>query len=287
MSYTRHPLSSAWGDMPADEFQALVDDIEANGQRDPITLFEDAVLDGWHRYQACERLMLNVKATVLPPEEDAVAWVISKNAKRRSLNASQRAMAVAECQQWAPAGRPQNPAPGAGFSPTSARMAEQAGVSERTVRQAKAVVTSAAPEVKAAVKAGSVSVKKAAAVSSLPPEKQAAALTEKPAKKPKRELPPAAGAEYEIDNLRASVQALSEHNEQLESRLAVEAMDASEDEKTRAAALISELKSQVKTLEAEVDALKSVRDSLLTENAALKQQCASMVRKLRKLEQPA
>lgn len=290
MTYLRHALSAAWGDMPADEFQALVDDIEANGQRDPITIFDGAVLDGWHRYQACERLMLNVKASVLPDDEDAVAWVISKNAKRRSLNASQRAMAVAECQQWAPVGANQHStggsAPGA-HPATSLQMAEQAGVSPRTVKQAKAVITSASPEVKAAVKAGTVSVKKAAAVSSLPQEKQAAALAEKPAKKPKRELPQAPAAEYEVDNLRATMHALSEQNEHLEARLAVEAMDASEDEKTAAAALIRELQSQVKTLEAEADSLRSMRDSLLVENGSLKRQCESLVRRLKKLEQPA
>jgi regulator of replication initiation timing len=132
-------------------------------------------------------------------------------------------------------------------------------------------------------------VKKAAAVASLPKSEQVAALADKPKKpkKPKRELPPAAGPEYEIDNLRASVQALSEQNEHLEARLAVEAMDASEDEKTSASALIGELQSQVRTLEAQVDALRSVRDSLLTENAALKQQCGSLSRRLKKLEQPA
>jgi len=289
MTYERHILSAAWGDMPEDEFQALVDDIDVNGQRDPITLFDGAVLDGWHRYRACEQLMLNVNTVTLADDEDPIAWVISKNAKRRSLNASQRAMAVAECQAWAPEGKPANSVPGTELRQTAKKMAEQAGVGTSTVEKAKKVITSAAPEVKAAVKAGTVSVKKAAAVASLPKSEQVAALADKPKKpkKPKRELPPAAGPEYEIDNLRASVQALSEQNEHLEARLAVEAMDASEDEKTSASALIGELQSQVRTLEAQVDALRSVRDSLLTENAALKQQCGSLSRRLKKLEQPA
>jgi FtsZ-binding cell division protein ZapB len=116
---------------------------------------------------------------------------------------------------------------------------------------------------------------------------KAHAAVSKPPKKPKRELPTVAGPEYEVDNLRASVQALSEQNEHLEARLAVEAMDASEDEKTSASVLIGELQSQVRTLQAEVDALRSMRDSLLTENGVLKQQCAAMTRRLKKLEQPA
>lgn len=270
MNYKRHPLSAAWGDMPADEFLALVDDIEVNGQRDPITLHDGMVLDGWHRCRACDALSLPVEHVALPDGEDPIAWVISKNAKRRSLTASQRALAVAECQEWAPAGRPNNPAPGAGFPATSASMADQAGVSERTVRQAKAVVAGATPEVKAAVQAGTVSVKKAAAVAALPPAQQAAALTDKPVAKPKRELPAKPGAEFEIDELRSTVQALSERNDDLEARVAVESMEASEEEKTSAAKLIVELKSQIKTLEAEADALRSVRNSLMTENSELK-----------------
>lgn len=111
VSYERHFLSAAWGDMPADEFQALVDDIAVHGQRDPIVIFDGSVLDGWHRYQACEQLLRNVKATELDAEEDPVAWVISKNAKRRSLSAGQRAMAVVECQKWAPPHRQRSPHP--------------------------------------------------------------------------------------------------------------------------------------------------------------------------------
>lgn len=89
-------------------------------------------------------------------------------------------------------------------------------------------------------------------------------------KKARRELPAKPGAEFEIDDLRATVQALSERNDDLEARVAVESMDASEEEKTSAANLIVELKSQIKTLEAEADALRSMRNSLMTENAELK-----------------
>lgn len=99
---------------------------------------------------------------------------------------------------------------------------------------------------------------------------------DKPAKKAKRELPaaPAADADYEVDNLRATVQALSERNDDLEARVAVESMDASEDEKTAAAALIAELRSRVKSLEAEIDALRSTRNAMLTESDELKKSVA-------------
>jgi hypothetical protein len=194
MTYERHHLSAAWGDMPEDELQALQDDIEINGQRDPITLYEGAVLDGWHRYQACTRLGLEPKTETLPADEDPRAWVISRNARRRSQTASQRAMAIVECQQWNPVGRPKNSAPGAELpANTTKQMAEAVGVGTRTIERAKQVAAEAAPEVKEAVKSGKVSVKAAAAVTSLPQEEQAAALADpKRAKKKKKPAKPEA-----------------------------------------------------------------------------------------------
>jgi hypothetical protein len=76
-----------------------------------------------------------------------------------------------------PAGKP---APGAALEKSTAELAAMEGVSERTIRQAKAVHANATPEVKAAVKAGTMSVKKAAE-------------TIKPAK-PKKERPTPAPA---------------------------------------------------------------------------------------------
>ena len=127
-------------------------------------LHDGMVLDGWHRYTACENLRLNPRCLVLPESEDPVAFVISRNAKRRNLTAAQKATAVAQCQEWRPgAGRPKNYAPGAELSETpkpmtAAQMATAAGVSLRTVVQAKEVIAKAEPEVKEAVKAGRVSL---------------------------------------------------------------------------------------------------------------------------------
>ena len=46
----QHPLSAAFPPMTDSAFADFRADIAANGLRDPITLYNGEVLDGWHRY---------------------------------------------------------------------------------------------------------------------------------------------------------------------------------------------------------------------------------------------
>lgn len=72
---------------------------------------------------------------------------------------------------------------------------------------------------------------------------------------------------------------LSAENETLRDRLAVVAMDASDEEKRACADLIAELRTRVRHLEAELDAVASSRNGLLVENAELKKSVAYWRRK--------
>lgn len=114
---------------------------------------------------------------VAPELEPATReFVRAVNGKsRRHLTLSQLAAAEVALWEWAPAGKP-NSAPGAELA-TAAQMATAAGVSVRTIQDAKTVAAKATPEVQAAVKAGTMSVKEAAATTK--PAKPAKA---KPAK---------------------------------------------------------------------------------------------------------
>ena len=53
--FEQHPLSAAFPAMPEVDLEALAEDIKAHGQREPGLLHEGMVLDGWHRYLACEK----------------------------------------------------------------------------------------------------------------------------------------------------------------------------------------------------------------------------------------
>lgn len=157
MTYTQHPLSAAFPSMSTEDQQALAADIDKNGQREPITIFEGMVLDGWHRYGACQSLGIEVDERVLPADEDPVAFVKSRNLHRRHLTGSQRAAAIVACSEWHPAHRAKKGEPGSPFSNTD--MAREADVSTRTIQHAKAAH---AAGLSADVRDGKVSAKQAA-----------------------------------------------------------------------------------------------------------------------------
>jgi N6-adenosine-specific RNA methylase IME4/ParB-like chromosome segregation protein Spo0J len=85
-----HPLANIFPLMEGDDFSGLVADIKANGQREPIVLFENKILDGRNRFRACSRLRLKPIFKIYKGD-DPLAFVVSLNLKRRHLNESQRA----------------------------------------------------------------------------------------------------------------------------------------------------------------------------------------------------
>jgi hypothetical protein len=102
MKLEPHPLAKAIPPMTEDEFDELVDDIEAVGLRDPICIYEGKILDGWHRYRAMKKLGRQLQDTMVfdfDPKVDGKspeAFVLSRNVKRRHLTKDQLAMFAAE-----------------------------------------------------------------------------------------------------------------------------------------------------------------------------------------------
>ena len=139
--FTRHRLSSLCGDMDAESFKALVQDIREQGQLEPIDLVGDDILDGWHRYRACQVLELEPKTRALPEETELVGYVLAKNAHRRHMTAEQRAAVVMLAADWMPAHRPATKDKGDTVSRLSNdTAAARAGVSKRTIQRVKAQI---------------------------------------------------------------------------------------------------------------------------------------------------
>lgn len=91
MNVDAHPLATKFPDMNDKDFAALVADIQANGQREPIVIFQGQILDGRHRARACQMLGMEPITKVFDGDEAAAALLVdSLNVHRRHLTREQR-----------------------------------------------------------------------------------------------------------------------------------------------------------------------------------------------------
>lgn len=168
-----HPAADIFPMMSAEEFTALVADVREHGLREPITLSSDGrILDGRNRYRACE------EAGVTPhfvtwDGADPVAFVVSLNLHRRHLNERQRAVVAGKIANLTHGQRADQTGKFTDLTPvTQQAAADLLNVSERSVRNARVVLTEGAPELVAAVERGEVAVSTAAVIASAPKSEQ-------------------------------------------------------------------------------------------------------------------
>ena len=91
-----HRFANKFPLLQGDEFKEFVADIKEHGLRDPITLYQNQILEGRNRYRAC--LRTKIEPRFEPFEGDdaaALAFVISKNIHRRHLKAKEKREAIA------------------------------------------------------------------------------------------------------------------------------------------------------------------------------------------------
>jgi len=180
----------------------LADDIKSRGLLESIELYGDLIIDGRNRYQACKIAGVQPHFMPLgaPNDAEALAHIISKNLKRRHLDASQRSMVGARIENLRQ-GRPRADSKDANLrdlpleQPNDARpappisraaAAEMVNVSERSINSAKRVIEHGAPEVVQAVESGDLPVSVAAIIAEQSLEEQKAFVTApKPARKKK------------------------------------------------------------------------------------------------------
>lgn len=103
-----------------------------------------------------------------------------------------------------------------------------------------------------------------------------------PAPKAAPEAPPAP-ANHELEEAVSTINELAAENDQLRDRVAVAAMSGTDEERAMAAETIAELRDQIKTLEAELDAVRTSRDSFQRQNAELMKQVRLQQKQIKKL----
>ncbi len=159
-----HEFADRFPMMDDAEFEALVEDIRVNGQKERILLFEGKILDGRNRYRACRRLGIEAETRTFDgTREEAERLATSANLLRRHLSKSQKAMYLVRSGLVAPA-----PPEGSRRRYGTGRDAIMAvgkryGVNHVTIYKA-AFVDTRDPELSEQVLAGELSVGKAEAL---------------------------------------------------------------------------------------------------------------------------
>lgn len=149
-----HPLIECIPDMTDEEFAALRESIENNGQKEPITLFEGKILDGRNRYEACQQLQIKPKTRVYSGH-DPKGDVIIPSLARRHLSPAQRAATLVAIRNlpYEPTGKTTRKKESANLQITQSDISDITGASERTVSTIQKL-SEEAPELFAKVQNG-------------------------------------------------------------------------------------------------------------------------------------
>ncbi|SRR6266567_2157275 len=178
-----HDAANIFPMMADEEYNALVTDIKAHGQLEPVWLYQGKIIDGRNRYNAC------VEAGIEPHyrtwegnESDLVGFILSLNLQRRHLTSSQKAiLAVSVEQYYAIEAKQHMSVGGKGLekvpNPIHAakKTAALVGTNAHYVTDAKRVMEQA-PELGDAVRRGLISLPDATVVAKMPEEQRQAVL---------------------------------------------------------------------------------------------------------------
>lgn len=87
--YKQHEFGKILPPMSEEEFASLCDSIKSKGLKHPIVIYQDKVLDGWHRYNACKKI--GVEGTFKEYEGDDTEALeeVQTSIEHRNLNKSQ------------------------------------------------------------------------------------------------------------------------------------------------------------------------------------------------------
>jgi hypothetical protein len=154
-----HPLCTYFPRMSEDEFNALKDNLQHNGQTHPIYTLDGMILDGGNRYRAlCE---LGIEPVMIEyTGSNPTQFILSSNLLRRHLSQGQSAAIVSASQSWVRAQAVSNLGNTAQLDSATAR-AKQSGVGQRTQQLADKLVKEAPAELVKEVIDGTKSLNKA------------------------------------------------------------------------------------------------------------------------------
>lgn len=158
--------------MTAEERAGLEESLKTHGCRDPLTCWNDTLLDGHNRFEICTRnaITYEVKPIDLSDREAAKEWIIANQLNRRNLTLYQRSRLVLQRDEIIKARAKERMVEGGkhkgvhrSADPTESRktntiLAKQAGTSHKTIHQVRVIEKEATPEAKELLAQGKTTI---------------------------------------------------------------------------------------------------------------------------------
>jgi hypothetical protein len=251
-------------DVVADYAELLLEDVEFP----PVVVFNDGanywLVDGFHRWHANKKAgFLDIECEIHDgTRRDAVLWSVGANAShglRRTNDDKRKAvLTLLEDLEWS--------------EWSDSEIGRRCNVSHTFVSRIKKSMGLEQAEKKYTTKHGTTATMK-------PANKPSEPVVMKPAEVPVED--------DRLAELAAAHEDLAEENARLLAKLAVQNMEATAEEKQAAHDTIESLQAQVKTLEAELRAVKNSRDQLQQKNADMLKQVNYWKKRAEKFEKVA
>lgn len=181
----------------------------------PVVVWKNhkhTIIDGHNQYRIRSALKLSIKyaEVIFATRDEAMKYALDIQFGRRNLDASQKAIAYAKLPRNTHGGDRSSDDDFQGANLHLEKMAENAGVSVRTMKHAGKVVDNSAASVIAAVEEGTVKVSDAAAIADLSKREQVAALAA--VKKGTAKTLRAAATDFDPTKLKASANGKQKRN---------------------------------------------------------------------------
>ena len=159
-AYEHHPLAEIFPMLPAKEQLLMSESIARMGQKEPIWLADNQILDGRNRESACFMANVEPRYEQVPEDADLLEFLLACNMERRQLNASQRAMAAAQLEGYSHGGDRKSADQETLLS--LEEIASRFRVSRTYIKHARTIIDNCDPAVTSAVENGDIAAGDAA-----------------------------------------------------------------------------------------------------------------------------
>ena len=165
-----------------DEYSQLEKNILNDGLREPISVWQNCIVDGHNRFEIAKKHGLDYEIInyAFNDKNEAMLWIIKNQFGRRNLTAYDRSLLALKMKPLIAEKARENQVNSGGAVPqksakpidTRDELAKIASVSHDTIAKVEKIENHAEPEIVTLVKKGNISINQAAQAAALEPEKQ-------------------------------------------------------------------------------------------------------------------